>query len=152
METQLNRRISWGRIVIAAVLSEVGVMAVLMVTFLGYRFVVMPGHPASFYTSFDDAASYYLAPLTAGTATLLAALWACRSASGRLALHGALVGSTAVLLTGGFIFFTQPKNRLMYGVSFVLRVIGGWTGGMIARRLRTRRSALQFKFANSEPR
>lgn len=148
MGTQVTSCISWGRVVIAAVLSEVMVMAVLTVVILGYRFVIAPGHPASDYTTFNDAASYYVAPLTAGVAALLGALWACRTVSARFALHGALVGLTAVLLTGGFVFFTKPENRLMYGVSFLLRVIGGWTGGMIAQRMRTRRSTPQFRLAD----
>jgi hypothetical protein len=150
METQVNRRISWGRIVIGALLSEVAVMAVLMIVIVGYRFVVARGHATSDYTAFDDAASYYVAPLTAGAAALFAALWVCRTAIGRFALHGFLVGFTAVILTGGFIFFTEPKNRIMYVVSFVLRVVGGWIGGYIAQRARTREPAVRFRLADQE--
>ncbi|HEY6341350.1 MAG TPA: hypothetical protein VIY49_07650 [Bryobacteraceae bacterium] len=87
MGTQVNPRISGGRVVIAAVASEVAVMAVLMVVVLGYRFVIAPGHPASEYTTFNDAAGYYVAPPAAGLAALFGAFWACRTASARFALN-----------------------------------------------------------------
>jgi hypothetical protein len=145
MGTQLNTRISWGRIVIAAVASEIAVMALLTVVMLGYRFVIASGHPAFDYTAFNDAAGFWVAPLAAGPAVLFGALWACRASSGRLVLTGTLVGLTAVLLTGAFVFFAKPDDRLMYGVSYVLRVIGGWAGGILAQRARTKGSASQFQ-------
>jgi len=152
MAWPVNTRVPWGRIVIAAVGSEVAVMAVLMLLMAGYRFAIAPGHPASNYTAFDDAAGYYVAPVAAGLATLCSALWVCRSASARFALTGTMVGLIAVLLTGGFVFFAKPEDRVMYGVSYVLRVIGGGAGGMIAQRARTRRSSPHLETVDQESR
>jgi hypothetical protein len=150
MGTQGHSPISWGRIVIAAVASEVAVMAVLMVLVLGYRFLIAPGHPASDYTAFNDAAGYYVAPPAAGLAALFGALWVCRTASARFVLNGTLVGLMAVLLTGALVFFAKPEDRLMYGVSYILRVIGGWIGGMIAHRSRMRHSTALLDVANQQ--
>jgi hypothetical protein len=48
--------------------------------------------------------------------------------------NGTLVGTVAVVLTLGFFFAAKPEDRLMYGVSFLLRIIGGYLGGVVAQR------------------
>jgi len=44
------------------------------------------------------------------------------------------VGLVGVVLTGGFIFTAKPGDRLMYVVSFVLRIVGGYLGGLVAQK------------------
>jgi hypothetical protein len=46
-----------------------------------------------------------------------------------------LVGVAAVVLTLGFLFVAKPGERLMYGVSFVLRILGGYLGGVVSQFL-----------------
>ena len=36
---------------------------------------------------------------------------------------------------GGLLFVAKPEERLMYGVSFVLRILGGYLGGVVAQSL-----------------
>jgi putative membrane protein (TIGR04086 family) len=60
-------------------------------------------------------------------------LWVARKLESRFILHGVLVGVLGVLLTVGFIFGAKPEDRLMYVVSFVLRIAGGYLGGVVAR-------------------
>jgi len=40
-----------------------------------------------------------------------------------------LIGVAGVLLTGGFIVGAKPEHRLMYVVSYVLRIVAGYLGG-----------------------
>src|SRR5580700_10051857 len=67
--------IRWGRIAIAAVLSEVVVVAVVIVTTTAYRFLIAPGRTAAEYAAFGELAGYYVAPAAAGLATFFGALW-----------------------------------------------------------------------------
>jgi len=140
MGSHSNESTRWGRIVAAAVMSEVAVMALLMIVMGAWRFVIAPGRSAADYATFNDAAAYYVAPLSAGFAVFAGALWACRAVSGRFVRTGVLVGLVAVALTGGFIFFAKPEDRLMYGVSYLLRIAGGWAGGVMAQRARARQT------------
>ncbi len=127
--------IRWGRVIVAAVLSEVGVVASLSAVLVAYRFVVAPGRPAASYSAFNATASYYFAPFAAGVAVFLAALWACRKLHSGFLLHGLLVGAFAVVLTSGFLIAAKPEERLMYLVSFGLRILGGLAGAVVAARL-----------------
>jgi hypothetical protein len=122
-------RIHWGRIVLAAIMSEAGVVVVLVLA-------------GGVYTLFGGAATdslgaelgYYVAPATGVVTTLLAVLWVARPLGERFIAHGMLVGVGSVLLTAGFIFSAAPEHRLMYVVAFVLRLLAGWAGGALAQR------------------
>ncbi len=124
--------IRWGRVIVAAVLSEAGVIVALSAVLVAYRFVVAPGRPAAAYSAFNATASYYFAPFAAGIAVFLAAFWACRKLNSGFLLNGLLVGAFAVMLTAGFLFTAKPEERLMYVVSFGLRILGGLGGGVVA--------------------
>jgi hypothetical protein len=142
MPSNRSSRIRWGRVLVAAVLSEVVVVLVLIVTTTTYRFLIAPGRTAADYDAFGDRAAYYLAPAAAGLATFFGALWVGRKLTSAFRANGALVGVAAVVLTGGLFFAVKPENRLMYGVSYVLRILGGYLGGAVAQRMSSRRPAL----------
>ena len=124
----------------AALASEVAVIVVLILITTTYRFLLAPGKSAADYQAFSDLAGYYFAPPAAGLAAFFGALWATRKLSSGFLVNGTLVGVFGVLLTGGFFFVTKPENRLMYVVSFVLRILGGYLGGVLAQRISARRS------------
>jgi hypothetical protein len=126
--------IRWGRVTLAALLSEVMVVVVLSAIIVGYRYLIAPGRTVADYQAFTQRASYSVAPVTAGLATFLAALWADRGLTTGFVANGAFVGVIAVVLTLGFFLAAKPEDRLMYGVSFVLRIIGGCLGGVAAQR------------------
>lgn len=127
--------IRWGRIVIAALSSEVAVIAVLGVIIICYRFMIAPGRNAQDYDAFAHRAGYYVAPTAAGFAVFFSALWATRHLTASFVANGTLVGIIAVVFTLGFLFSARPGERLMYGVSFALRVAGGFLGGVVAEQL-----------------
>jgi hypothetical protein len=136
-----SSHIRWGRVAIAAVLSEVAVVAVLIVITATYRFLIAPARTAAEYEAFSELAGYYVAPAAAGLATFFGALWAGRKLTSAFLANGTLVGAAAVVLTGGLIFVAKPEDRLMYGVSFVLRILGGYAGGVVTQRMYSRRPA-----------
>ena len=81
-----------------------------------------------------ELAGYYVAPPASAVTTFLMVLWVARKLESRFILHGILVGLSGVALTGGFIFTAKPEDRLMYVVSFALRIAGGYLGGLVAQR------------------
>ena len=137
---KIDSGIRWGRVVVAALASEAVVVAILILITTVYRLLVAPGKSAAEYQAFADLAAYYVAPATAGFAVFFSALWATRKLTFAFIANGTLVGVTAVLLTVGFLFIAKPEDRLMYGVSFGLRILGGYTGDALAQRISSRRS------------
>ena len=81
-----------------------------------------------------ELAGYYVAPPASAVATFVMALWVARKLESRFVLHGVLVGLVGVVLTGGFIVMAKSEDRLMYVVSFVLRIAGGYLGGLVAQK------------------
>jgi hypothetical protein len=117
------------------------VVAALIVITTTYRFLIAPGRTAADYDAFGDLAAYYVAPAAAGLAAFFGALWVGRKLTSAFRANGALVGVAAVVLTGGLLFAAKPENRLMYGVSYVLRILGGYLGGAVAQRMSSRQPA-----------
>ena len=113
--------IRWGRVILAAVAAEVVVILLMLAVSTVFK---VPG----------EVAGYYVAPPASAVATFLMVLWVARKVDSRFILHGVLVGLIGVVLTGGFIFTAMPEDRLMYVVSFVLRIVGGYVGGLVAQR------------------
>jgi hypothetical protein len=134
------KRTHWQRVVIAAIFSEVGVTAALFASFFVY--MLATGTPwDTMYNSRGEEISYYVAPPAAFLMTALAVLWATRRLTSDFIRHGLLVGLAAVLLTFAFIVGARPEHRLMYIVSFALRIVGGFAGGTLAQRLFRARNA-----------
>ena len=113
--------IRWGRILLAAVAAEVVVILVILAASTVFK---APG----------ELAGYYVAAPASAVATFLMVLWVARKLESRFILHGVLVGLLGVVLTGGFIFTAKPEDRWMYAASFVLRIVGGYLGGLVAQR------------------
>lgn len=132
-------RIRWGRVLIAALLSEAGVIAVLIAVLSVYRFLIAPGRTAAEYQAFADLAVHYAAPAAAGVATFLSVLWAARKLASDFIANGVMVGVAAVALTIGFLFAAKPDQRLMYVVSYALRLAAGLLGGLAAQSIFARR-------------
>jgi uncharacterized membrane protein HdeD (DUF308 family) len=114
-----SSRIHWVRVVLAGVVAEVAVFAVVFPTrsLLGQN--------------------AFLASILIASAVmpLLAALWVCRRVESRFVLHGALVGIVAALFYLA-IARGQPEP-LLYKIAHGLKIVGGIAGGLIASRRRT---------------
>src|SRR5688572_17662500 len=89
-------RIRWGRILFAAVMSEVGVIAVLFAAIASYTWVA-PAMTDAQYNALGEEVGYYLAPATGAVMTFIAVLWATRGLTSSFLAHGMLVGIVGVL-------------------------------------------------------
>jgi putative membrane protein (TIGR04086 family) len=125
----MKTRIRWGRVVLAAVAAEAAVILLIVAI-------------STIKPEFSESAGYYLAPPASAVATFLMALWVARKLKSDFILHGILVGLVGVVVTAGFIFAAKPEDRLMYGVSYILRIIGGYLGGVVARKTDRRQDRL----------
>jgi hypothetical protein len=134
LSLEKNNQVRWKRVVLAAFLSEVFVLAVLSAAMAIHRFVIAPDGTAAQYQEFALRAGYYLAAPAAALGTFMFAFWATRRLESGFITNGVLVGAVATLLTVGFIFGARPEDRLMYVVSYALRIVAGYAGGVAAQK------------------
>jgi hypothetical protein len=83
----------------------------------------------------------FLASIVIGSAVMpfLLALWACRGREHAM-LNGALVGTVAALFYIVVFTATAPAGQsqpLLFQISHVVKVFGGFAGGVVASRRRT---------------
>jgi hypothetical protein len=130
--------IRWKRVVLAAFLSEICVIMVLISITAVYGFAVAPGRTDEEYQRFSETAGYYVAPAAGALATFLLALWVATKVESRFIANGMLVGVVSVVLTAGFLVGARPEHRLMYLVAFALRIAAGYLGGYVAQTRRSR--------------
>ena len=126
--------IRWGRVLAAAVLSEVAVIVILMVATAIYSLLGSPQtDPAR---DIGEIVGYYVAPPAGALATFLFVLWVARKLESKFILNGVAVGVLSVLLTVGFFAGARTEDRPMYLVAFALRIAAGYLGGWEAQRRR----------------
>jgi hypothetical protein len=126
--------IRWTRVILAAVLSEAGVIAVLLAVIAVYSSLIAPGMTDAEYQSLGPRVGYYVAPIAGAVTTFLMVLWVGRKLDTRHVANGVWVGVVSVILTVGFVFSARPEDRLMYAVAFVLRIVAGYLGGLVSQR------------------
>ena len=126
--------IRWARVILAAVLSEAGVIALLLAIIAIYRSLVAPGMTDAEYQTLGSRVGYYVAPIAGMATTFLMVLWVGRKLDSRYVANGVWVGVVGVILTLSFIFTARPEDRLMYGVAFALRIAAGYLGGLVAQQ------------------
>ena len=125
--------IHWARVAIGGVLSELGVIAVLVVSIVIYVKVIAPGVSAEERKTLGARVGYYVAPAAGLVTTSLAAFWAARGLESGFIANGFTVGVISVVIALPFFFHANPEHRLMYGMAFVLRLGAGYFGGFLAQ-------------------
>ena len=128
-----KRGIRWARIILAAFLAEVAVILIIGAVIVVHRFWIAPGQTDAEYRAFGEVAGYYAGPAGGALMTFLFVLWVGRRLNSDFVLHGVLIGIAGVLLTAGFIIVAKPEHRLMYVISYVLKIAAGYLGGLAAR-------------------
>jgi hypothetical protein len=122
-------KLRWGRIVIGGFLTEAviiaGFFALLFATRLaGAPEVALPETPVDFANAI----------ISSFGVTFLFALWVCRRVESHHVLHGVLVGVVAILI---FVLLTQAEPEPpLYILAHGLKIVGGATGGYVAKRKR----------------
>ena len=135
-----NRRIHWGRIVVAGFLAEVAVFAIFFLLLLGATLAGVPeiARPLSTLDYIDAMVSSF-------AMVFLFTLWLGTRIESGFVLHGMLVGLVGILLFGILLFaatgsLAQPP---LYLVAHFLKILGGIAGGLVAERRRRRMLAVQ---------
>jgi putative membrane protein (TIGR04086 family) len=122
----MKKRIHWGRIVLAAFLTELAIFAVFI----------------PFLVKYGEQPARYLVPPLALVMTFLFSVWAGKKIESRFVLHGVLVGIVATLMYVA-LTLAQPEP-FIYIVAHALKIVGGAAGGRVAEK---RREILQPKSA-----
>jgi hypothetical protein len=130
------RQIRWGRIVAAAFLAEVSVIAVFFLLLLAATLAGVPdlARPMSTLDYVDALVSSF-------AMVFLFTLWVGKRIESGFVLHGILVGVVAVLLFVALNFGLNGtlEEPLLYWVAHGLKILGGIAGGLTAERLKRKR-------------
>jgi hypothetical protein len=119
-------KLRWGRIVIGGFLTEAviiaGFFALLFATRLaGAPEVALPETPVDFANAIISSCGV----------TRRFAVWVCRPVESHHVLHGVLVGVVAILI---FVLLTQAEPEPpLYILAHALKIVGGATGGYVAK-------------------
>jgi hypothetical protein len=121
-------KINWGRIINAGLVAEILLIGIYQIS-------------AWLHGTFDTA-NYFFASLGSFVFMLIAPLWVSRKIESRFILHGALVGTVAVVyyvirslpeVLGG----TYVANYwLVVRVGHPPKILGGIVGGFLSRRMK----------------
>src|SRR6476660_8781304 len=88
--------IRWKRVIFAAVLSEAGVLAVLLAAIAIYSSVVAPAMTDAEYPILGQRLGYYISPTAGAIMTLRMVLWVARKLESRYVANGVCVGIVSV--------------------------------------------------------
>jgi hypothetical protein len=126
--------IHWIRVLVAGVLSEVGVIVVLLASIALYKKLAAGAapEPTAGEPSLGERIGYYVAPAAGFVTTGLAALWAVRGLDTGIIANAVAVGFVSVLITVPFVLSARPEHRLMYCVAFALRLVAGYLAGVVS--------------------
>ena len=130
---QRRRRIRWGLVVAAALLTELSVIAIFFILLLGATLAGVP-EIASPLSPLD----YADALVSSFAMVLVFTLWLGRRIESDFVLHGVLVGVVATLLFVALSFGMSGSlaEPALYWVAHGLKILGGATGGLLAARRR----------------
>src|SRR5262245_57499 len=117
--------IRWKRVIVAAVLSDVAVVAVISIVMAAYALLIVPGLTSAEYGELGQNVGYYIAAPAAALAVFLMAFWAVRKLESGFVGNGVAVGVIATFLTVWMIVGARPGDRWMYVASFILRIVAG---------------------------
>ena len=133
----MDRRIRWGRILLAAFLLEVAITAVALPAGM---FMGNPMQPPTDGSAVDATGYYVVVAVACAVLGFLFGMWGAAKASSRFGLHGLLVGITAMfmyfglcsLAPGGLAGVIAAYGAAMYVLFNVLRTLGCWAGGGVS--------------------
>jgi hypothetical protein len=126
--------IHWVRVLVAGVLSEAGVIVVLLASIAIYkRFsAVATAEPDAGSPSLGERIGYYVAPAAGFVTTGLATLWAVHGLDTGVIANAVAVGVVSVLITSPFLLSARPEHRPMYCVAFALRLAAAYLAGVVS--------------------
>jgi len=124
--------IHWVRVLVAGVLSEVGVIVVLLLSIAIYKKLVAGATAEEGSPSLGERIGYYVAPTAGFVTTGLAALWAVRGIDTGIVANAVAVGIVSVAISLPFLLSARREHRLMYGIAFALRLVAACSVGILS--------------------
>jgi hypothetical protein len=123
--------VRWGRVTVAGLLTEIGVILIIVAAVTVYRFAASP--TAVEYQAFADRAGYYVGIVGGALLAFLFSSWVCRTLRADFIVNGLLVGCVGVLLHVGLSVASRAEFQAAYAVADGLKLAGGALGGYLAR-------------------
>lgn len=131
--TEDKTGIRWGRVIIAGVLAEVCVVAI-MVAVLTVHNLMSRGETAAAQGEFAMRVGSFVGPVGGALLAFLFALWACRRLKSDFILNGLLVGIVAAIVHTALFLGSSVGYQLIYAVADALKIVAGAAGGYLAQR------------------
>ena len=122
------------RVTIAAVLSELIPLLVLVIVLTIWGYLAAPGDGVAIYESFAQQAGKYTGPIIGPLATLGLSFWAARNQTNAWLLHGTLTGVLVVILDLAIYASQATNSEPVFFIGLVAKLLAGILGGYLAQR------------------
>ncbi|MCA1641730.1 MAG: hypothetical protein LC785_07230 [Acidobacteria bacterium] len=123
--------VRWGRVIVAGLLTEIGVVLIIVAAVTVYRYAASPTEAE--YQAFADRAGFYVGTCGGALLAFLFSSWVCRSLGADFILNGLLVGCVGVLLHVALFVASGAGFQKAYLVADGLKLAAGALGGYLAR-------------------
>lgn len=123
--------VRWGRVIVAGLLTEIGVVLIIVAAVTVYRYAASTDEAA--YQAFAERAGFYVGIFGGALLAFLFAKWVCRSLRSDFILNGLLVGGVGVLLHVALFVASRSEFRTSYLVADGLKLAAGALGGYLAQ-------------------
>jgi hypothetical protein len=122
--------VRWGRVIVAGLLTEIGVVLIIVAAVTAYRYVASPSEAE--YQTFADRAGFYVGVVGGALLAFLFSLWVSRALRADFLVNGLLVGGVGVLLHVVLFVASKSEFQSAYLVADALKLAGGALGGYLA--------------------
>jgi len=122
------------RVTIAAVLSELIPLLVLVIVLTIWGYLAAPGDGVAIYEAFAQQAGKYTGPIIGPLATLGMSFWAARNQTNAWLLHGTLTGILVVILDLAIYASQATSFEAPFLIGLVAKLLAGVLGGYLAQR------------------
>jgi hypothetical protein len=122
--------VRWGRVIVAGLLTEIGVILIIVAAITVYRHAASPDEAA--HQAFADRAGFYVGIFGGALLAFLFASWVCRALKSDFIVNGLLVGCVGVLLHVALFVAARSEFQTAFLVADGLKLAAGALGGYLA--------------------
>lgn len=123
--------IRWGRVIAAGLLTEIGVVLIIIAAVAAYRAAASPTDAE--YQAFAGRAGYYVGIVGGALLAFVFSSWVSRSLRSDFIVNGLLVGCAGALLHVVLFVASGAQFQAAYLIADGLKLLGGALGGYLAR-------------------
>jgi hypothetical protein len=131
-----QKKIRWGRVIIASLLAEIVPILILFLVVAVYGLFLTPSELPNDVrlNNFARTAGGWIGPLGGSLVTFIVSLWACRKLRSGHILHGALIGLLSMMMGVGLLLILADRFSLIFVGSYLLRFLSAVGGGYVAQQ------------------